>query len=71
MSKFHRCPVEFHSVGHRAEVVTCQSPPVLQWAVSLMAGSQREPPETHTEEEKTGKENAPFIYSTQGRVSIT
>lgn len=33
-------------VGHRAEVVTCQSPPVLQWAVSLMAGSQRESPET-------------------------
>lgn len=35
-----------HRVGHRAEVVKCQSPPVLQWAVSLMAGSQRESPET-------------------------
>lgn len=33
-------------IGHRAEVVICQSPPVLQWAVSLMAGSQREAPET-------------------------
>lgn len=57
------------SVGRRAEVVICQSPPVLQWAVSLTAGSQRESPET-LRGGKTEKEKALFIYSTQGRVNV-
>lgn len=50
-------------VGHTAKVAACQSPPALQWAVSLMAGSQRESQETPRGGKDRGRECSLYFCS--------